>query len=108
MIVTKYRAKKTEIDGIVFDSGKEARQYLIYKNLENDGEIKNLRTQVKYPFVYENKKMFTYIADFVYEDKENKTHVIDVKSNVTAKLPIFRLKKKLIEAQYGIEIEIVN
>lgn len=39
------------------------------------------------------------------KDINGKTHVIDVKGVLT---PVFRLKKKLIEAQYNIEIEIVK
>jgi len=39
---SKYRNKKTEVDGIVFDSQKEASRYLDLKMLEVLGEIKNL------------------------------------------------------------------
>lgn len=102
---SKYRAIKTVVDGIKFDSKRESQYYQIYKHKEMAGEIKNLQLQVKYPFIYNNKTMFKYIADFVYTDREGKEHIIDVKGVVT---PVFRLKKKLIEEQYGIEIEIVK
>lgn len=75
---------------------------MIYKRLAEIGTIKNLQLQPKFPFIYNGKKIFTYIADFSYID-EFGTHIIDVKGVET---PIFRLKKKLIEAQHKIEIEV--
>ena len=44
-----------------------------------------------------------YIADFEYDD-ENGHHVVDYKGCVT---PVFRLKRKLIKALYGVDIELV-
>lgn len=102
--MTKYHAIKTNVDGITFASKREAHYYLIYKRLEELGKIKDLQLQPKFPFIYNGKKMFTYIADFSYID-EFGTHIIDVKGVET---PIFRLKKKLIESQYKIEIEVVK
>lgn len=52
-----------------------------------------------------DSEFITYKADFQYIDTDGKTHVIDVKGVLT---PVFRLKKKLIEAQHNIEIEIVK
>ncbi len=100
--MTKYHAVKTTVDGITFASKREAHYYLIYKRLAELGTIKDLQLQPKFPFIYNGKKMFTYIADFSYVDGAG-THIIDVKGVETAN---FRLKKKLIEAQYGIEIEV--
>ncbi len=104
--MNKYFNKKCEYNGLKFDSQKEFRHYLYLKNLEEKGTIKDLKLQVKFPFMLENKKIFTYIADFTYIDKDG-AHIVDVKSPITAKNSTFRLKKKLIEAQYGIEIEVV-
>lgn len=100
----KYLNKKTEIDGIVFDSQKEAFFYLKYRN---DKNITDLKCQIPFNIVINNKKICKYIADFTYI-KDGKMHVIDIKSDYTVKLPVFRLKKKLVEALYNIEIEIVN
>ena len=44
--MSKYNSRKTTVDGITFDSKKEARRYLVLKQMEQDGEIKNLRLQV--------------------------------------------------------------
>ena len=55
----KYGAKKATVDGIVFDSRKEARRYSELKILEKAGEIENLRRQVKFlliPSQYEESE----------------------------------------------------
>lgn len=101
--MSKYKAIKTEVDGITFDSKREAFYYCYFKKLEQAKEIFNLQLQVPYTFVLDGKKIFKYVADFQYIDKDGKGHVIDVKGVET---PVFRLKKKLIEAQYKITIEI--
>lgn len=101
--MNKYNNKITYIDNIRFSSRREAMHYVYLRELEKKGTIKNLRLQVPFPFIYEGKKIFKYVADFVYEDDFG-AHVIDVKGVSTQ---LFRLKKKLIEAQYKIEIEIV-
>lgn len=100
--MSKYKNIKMEVDGIVFDSKCEARYYMYYKHLEAAGTIKDLQLQVPFNFVYNGKKIFKYIADFCYND-EFGYHVIDVKGVQTS---VFKLKKKLIEAQYNITIEI--
>lgn len=101
--MTKYNNKITYIDNIRFDSRKEAMRYVYLRELVKNGTIKNLELQVAFPFVYEGKKIFKYVADFVYEDEFGK-HVEDVKG---VRTQIFNLKKKLIEAQHKIEIELV-
>ena len=104
--MTKYKNKKCEYQNIKFDSIKERNHFIYLKQLEEKGEIWNLRLQVKFPVLIDGKRVCSYIADFVYGD-ENGKHVVDVKSPITSKNPTFRLKKKLVEAQYKIEIEIV-
>lgn len=101
----KYHAIRCRVGNIKFDSKAEARRYLYLKSLENAKEITDLKMQVKFPFMYDNKKIFDYIADFVYFDYDGNKHVEDVKGCIT---PLFRLKKKLIEVQYKIKIEIVK
>ena len=104
--MSKYKNVKCEYDGKNFDSLKEMRHYIYLKQLEKQGKISNLICQFKMPFMMNGKKIFTYIADFVYLDDTGR-HYIDVKSPITAKNSTFRLKKKLIEAQYKIKIEII-
>ena len=123
--MSKYLNKKTEIDGIIFDSRKEANYYLYLKQKEREGEISNLQLQVPFeviPAVYGEKvihlktkdkpvkyciqKAAHYVADFVYiETVTGKKVVVDVKSEITRKNPEYRLKKKMMLAFNGIEIE---
>jgi hypothetical protein len=103
--MNKYHAVKTEVDGYVFDSQKEARRYSVLKTLESDGDISDLELQPKFHIVLNGEKICTYIADFRYFDNYTKGAVTeDVKSAATRKIPIYRLKKKLVEAQFGITI----
>jgi len=98
----KYGATAVTIDGIRFASKKEGKRYAELKLLAKAGKIKNLELQVKYPFQLNCEHMFTYIADFTYWDHENSRNVIeDVKG---VRTPLYRLKKKLIENQYDLEI----
>jgi hypothetical protein len=114
--VSKYRNRKTEVDGIVFDSKKEAERYGELTLLEKAKKIEDLELQPKFPVEVNGQKICTYIADFRYKEKlyvnfaQEDWHVgtadriEDVKSEATRKLPVYRLKKKLVEAQYGITI----
>lgn len=45
--MSKYKAKKTKVDGITFDSKKEAERYRQLKMLENAGHISDLELQKK-------------------------------------------------------------
>ena len=112
-MANKYNAKKTEVDGIVFDSKRESEYYMKYREMFVKGEIKNLQRQVKYTLMEaytngEGKKIrkMEYVADFVYEDLEGKTHIIDTKGVITDK---FKLKKKIFDYKYyPLYIEIVK
>ena len=67
----KYNARKTTVDGIEFDSAKEAKRYTKLRAMEKDGEIQGLRLQVPFELLpsfecdgvkYRGMK---YVADFV-------------------------------------------
>ena len=99
--MSKYRAIKTTIDNIVFDSKREAQRYSELKLLFRAGQIQNLELQTPLDFIIEGKKIFTYRPDFIYF--ENGQRIIeDVKGMRT---PVYRLKKKLIEAQLKVQIK---
>lgn len=109
---TKYFSKKVVVDGIKFDSKREANYYLKLKELEKEGKIKDLELQKNYllqeKFKIGNKtrRSITYRADFVYYDtRDKKSHVVDVKSPYTKKDKVYRIKKKLFEYKYGVELE---
>lgn len=105
----KYHNKKVKYDGYTFDSIREKNHYIKLKLLEKAGKIKELELQKEFElqpsYKLNNKtiRKITYRADFTYKTTEdNKLHVIDVKGYRT---DVYRLKKKLFEYRYKIEIE---
>ena len=115
--MAKYKNKKIIVDGIAFDSKKEAKRYQELKALEKAGEIYDLRLQVKYPLIPAqygiidgNKRKciereVTYIADFVYKDKYGQVHVEDAKNPYLRKEPRYVMKRKMMLYFHGIKIE---
>lgn len=106
---SKYHANRTTVDGITFDSRKEADRYLVLKGMEEDGSIENLRRQVRYELVPafdtdgKHYRPVCYVADFVYVDKETGKEVVeDVKGMRT---DVYRLKSKLFARRYGMSIK---
>ena len=101
---SKYGAKKTVVDGNIFDSQKEANRYVQLRYRLRLGEITDLKLQVEFPLEVNGKKVASYIADFAYY--EYGVYVVeDVKSVFTRRLPVYRLKKKLMASIYGITIK---
>jgi hypothetical protein len=101
----KYGNKKTTVDGIVFDSKKEAERYQDLILAMKYKKISALQLQIKFPLIVNDQIVANYIADFVYLDESGKKIVEDVKSEITRKNPVYRLKLKLMKAIYGIEIK---
>lgn len=116
----KYKNKKVEIDGIVFDSKKEARRYQELLLLERNGIIKDIQRQVKFVLipaqrepdsigarggVHKGKVLeneCSYIADFVYFDNiANEVVVEDTKGFRTKD---YVIKRKLMLKVHGIKI----
>ncbi len=100
----KYGNKKTIIDGIKFDSKREAQRYGTLQLMLKAGLISNLRLQVPYQITVNGMKVCKYVADFVYEDKGVEI-VEDVKG---MKTPIYNLKKKLMKAVFGVVVSEVK
>lgn len=96
---SKYKNVRTEVDNIKFDSTKEAKYYGILKLRKAAGEL-TFERQVKYDFVINGVLVCSYVADFVLQFPGYKL-VVDVKGMRT---PIYKLKKKLMKAVYGIDI----
>lgn len=94
----KYNNKKIIVDGIKFDSTKEANRYCELKILIKAGEVKNLLRQVKFELISKTRteRAMYYIADFAYEEDGN-TIVEDVKG---FKTEVYKLKKKLFKTKY--------
>ena len=110
--MSKFFSKKVTVEGITFDSKKESQVYLELKEKEKQGLIKDLELQKEFilqdKFKINNKtrRQITYKCDFAYVSVEdNKLHIVDVKSPYTAKDKVYKIKKKLFEKKYGIELE---
>lgn len=120
----KYGAKPTVVDGIRFASMKESRRYQELKLLEKAGEIEELELQPVFPLYVPpttgtmrgylssvqreaqtgtmNVRIGEYRGDFEYYDVRTDGRVVeDVKG---FKTPLYRWKKRHVEAQYGITI----
>ena len=116
--MSKYNAKKAVVDGIEFDSKKEARRYVILKSREQAGEINGLRRQVEFvliPAHFEPDKVgprggiikgkvierkCSYIADFVYT--ENGEVVVEDTKGIRTK--DYVIKRKMLYHFYGLKI----
>jgi hypothetical protein len=99
----KYGAKKTEVDGITFDSRLEARRYVQLKALERAGEIHNLTLQPRYEFVVNGVRVGRYTPDFQYMDNEGDIHTEDAKG-VRGRDLTMRLN--LMRACHGVTVEL--
>lgn len=120
---SKYNSRKVIVNGITFDSSKEARRYSELLLLEQAGEIRDLELQKKFvliPAQYElaeNTKTgkiikkcvereCAYKADFCYTDKNGEYHVEDVKGYKKSKAyDVFVIKRKLMRQVHGLIIE---
>lgn len=116
----KYKNKKITIDGLTFDSKREAKRYQELRLLEKAGAIRDLRTQVKFVLIPAQRepdiigpkggkkpgklleRECAYIADFVYRDTAtDKTEVEDTKGMRTKD---YIIKRKLMLERYKIRI----
>lgn len=116
---TKYGNKKTTVDGITFDSLKEAKRYKELSLMERAGMIQELQRQVKYILIPAQREPDTvgarggirkgkliereasYVADFVYKEK-GQTVVEDTKGFRTKD---YLLKRKMLLFFHGIKIK---
>lgn len=100
----KYGNKRTQtLDGIVHDSGKEARRWEELRLRERAGEITGLRRQVPFALVVNGVLVCSYEADAVYVEGAA-TIVEDTKSEPTRKKRDYRIKVKLMQAIHGIQV----
>lgn len=99
----KYNAKKTVVDGITFDSQKEANYYSDLKLLKRSGEIKGFDLQPEFlihdGYIKDGKKVraIKYIADFKVFHNDGSVEIVDVKGYETK---TFKMKKKMFENRY--------
>lgn len=117
--MAKYHSKKTEIDGIIFDSKKEARRWIELCTMQQQGLIQGLQRQVKFLLIPSQRaetgttdrngkpkqgkvveRECSYYADFVYYENGKKV-VEDAKGIRTE---AYKIKRKLMRWILGIEI----
>jgi hypothetical protein len=104
--MSKYRNKKITIDGMTFDSKREAQRYAELRLMERGGLIHGLRCQVPFELIPKQKgeRAANYVADFVYT--ENSQQVVeDVKG---VRTPVYKIKRKLMLERHGIRIREVE
>lgn len=107
----KYKNKKVVYQGKKFDSIKERNRYIVLQSWEKAGLISYLRCQVafvlapsvKFAGSARAKPALRYVADFVYF-KNGVQVVEDVKSAITKKSDLYRVKKHLMKSVHGLEI----
>nr|DAQ57840.1 MAG TPA: Endonuclease [Caudoviricetes sp.] len=121
---SKYGNRKTVVDGITFDSKKEANRFRELQLLERAGKITALQRQVKYVLIptqreFSNEiykkgahqghfkpgkvleKECSYIADFAYI--QDGVYVVEDTKGVRTEA--YKIKRKLMLERYGIQIK---
>ena len=100
----KYNAVKTQIDGIIFDSKKEAEYYKNLLLLKQAGEVVDIKLQPEFElqegYIKDGAKIrpIKYIADFLVVYKDGRVEIIDTKGYRKDK--VYLLKKKLFHYKF--------
>ena len=109
--MNKYRARKTVVNGLTFDSAKEARRWQELLLLERAGHIEALERQwtlvlckgVKLPGEARARPPIRLVVDFKYYDiKAGRWRFEDTKGLET---PASRIKRHLALALHSIPVE---
>lgn len=110
---SKYGNRATYVDGVRFDSKREAERYTVLLVRLNTGEISRLKLQPEFTITEaymmpdgRKVKAQRYRADFSYVLPDGREVVEDVKTEGT-KTQVFVNKQKLIYEKYGIEVHLV-
>ena len=107
--MSKFGNKKTLIDGIWFDSKKEANRYIELKLLQSAKIIRNLMTQQVFELapsvVIQGRKRppLRYKADFTYFDDRQQGQFV-VEDTKGFKTEGYKIKRHLMKAVHDIEI----
>lgn len=95
------------LDGITFDSKREAAYYSELKIREKAGEVSGVVLQRPFPIIINGQSVGKFLSDFAFIDhtQEDRLRVVDVKGYDT---PLSRFKRKCVEAFYQIKVEVVK
>lgn len=103
---SKYNAKKCEIDGFKFDSLAEGKYYVVLRDRLKKQEIGELQIHPFFTIFIKGDKIGKVVLDFSYYDKKLEKYIyVDVKGVDTA---ISKWKRKCVEADFGIKVEVVK
>ncbi len=123
--MSKYHNRKVTVDGITFDSAKEANRYKELKVLERAGLVHDLQLQVKFKLIPAQREWtdettasgkpkkgkileheVSYYADFVYKNRYGLQVVEDVKGYKKGEAyALFAIKRKLMLWIHGIRVK---
>jgi len=101
---SKYNARKTTINGIIFDSKKEAEYYLYLCQQLREKRIDAFERQVRFDLIpsQPGERPVFYKADFVTYKGDCRLDVIDCKG---MRLAEYVIKRKLLLWVHGIKIK---
>ena len=120
---TKYHSHKVEVNGIMFDSKKEARRYKELRSLEEMGLITDLELQKKFVLIPTQReddiigprggvkkgkaveKECAYYADFYYFDTEKGKWIVEDTKSPATRTEAYKIKRKLMRYVHGLEIQ---
>jgi hypothetical protein len=99
---SKYRNVKTTVDGIVFDSKKEANRWQELTLLQRARRIQSLGRQKSFDLDVNGIKIARYVVDFVYYDREKADWVHEDTKGVRTRE--FIIKSRLMKALFDVDI----
>ncbi len=102
---SKYRNKKTQYNGKMYHSKKEAKyaedlDRAMHAKHKKD-RVVSWEPQVRYDIVVNGQKICTYVLDFLVKYGDGRIEYVDVKGYRT---DVYTIKAKLMKAVLGIEI----
>ena len=93
----KYNARRVTVDGISFDSRKEADYYSALKLQLRAGLIKGFCRQPRFPLTENSLRAVEYVSDFIVFNNDGPADIVDVKGMET---DVFRLKMKQMRERF--------
>lgn len=87
-----------------FDSKAEYARFVELKLLEQNGKIKDLICQQRFPLKVNGVLICTYFADFGYTERTKDGQRCVVEDVKGVRTGVYKLKKKLMKALYNVDI----
>lgn len=107
----KFNAKRVTVDGIEFDSTKEANRWMHLRALEKAGQISHLERQPRFKLYcgnepikirskgYPNGRHASVKFDFAYFDGQARV-IEDVKGGKVTATEAYKIRKAIVEAMH--------